>query len=77
VVISYPALALKLSNLSAFGGFFEVYRGTNLMTYSRVHYFFATNFSDRVHLSGVAAEKFLRERAGANYAPDLLLVGRE
>jgi hypothetical protein len=77
VVASYPPLVLKPSDLTGFGAFIEVYSHTNFLAASRVHFLFATNFYDRTHLTGAAAEKFLRERAGTNYAPSLLLIARK
>jgi len=38
---------------------------------------FSTNLLDTVHLNGVHAKNFLRQQAGTNYSPDLLMVGRE
>ena len=77
VVRSFPPIALTLSNYFAFGGKIEVGSGTNLLLSSRFHFWLSTNLADTAHLTGLNAENFLRQQAGTNYSPDLLMNGRE
>jgi len=77
VVRSFAPLSMDLSNVFVFGGRIELASGTNTLLRSRFHFMFSTNLQDTVHLNGVHAENFLRQQAGTNYSPDLLMVGRE